>query len=93
MGLCSVGVEGRETDLTPQYNKEQWEIIAKVQGGGLVDGWLLRGKYHGKEGCWLNVPNRILAGGIPGWLAIAWEKVQDEEPNQILRVGILAKPT
>ena len=44
----------------------QWELTAKEQGRGSVDGKLLRGNIRGEGRFWLNQPSGIFAEGRPG---------------------------
>lgn len=40
-----------------------------------------------RRGIWLNQPDRILAGGRPGWPDVPWGMVGNEGSGQISRVG------
>lgn len=67
--------------------------------GGSVDEKLLRGNIRNKSVFWLNQHDMILAEGRPGKSEITCGMVEDEDPNQTLRViryqgwGIMAKLT
>lgn len=53
------------TGVNSKYNKSKAVFRAKKQGGGSVEGKLLRGKVRAKKGFCLNPLDRIFAEGRP----------------------------
>lgn len=75
--------KGKETSVWKWnqllINMSKWGFAPKEQGGGLLDGKLLRRTSGIKGGFWLNLSDRILAESRLRWSDITWATIGYEE--------------